>query len=106
MKLKRVKQGEGVSVYTTPEGAVYLLRKVDREYKNTPKKPAYYLSVKRKGETKAKYLSGLFPAGENTFSLDIKDGLGVKEMHTLKMEAGGASAELVKGKARELALTL
>ena len=106
MKLKRVKQGEDVSVYEAENGSVYLLRPVDRKYKGTPKKPVYYLSKRETGESKAHYVSGLFQVGKGLFSLDVQDDLGVKHMFTLRIEPGGVEAELTPGKAREMAPVL
>jgi hypothetical protein len=94
LKLARVKQGEAVSVYQGSDGAVYLLRPVDRQYAGRPKPPRYYLLRKDKAG-KPEYLSGVFPTTtEGVFSLDLKDALGIKTMYLMKVEEQGKYIEI------------
>jgi len=101
MLLKRVATGNGVSVYRSESGETYLLKPVDRKYEGKAKPPRYYLSLRQPGG-KAKYLSGVFPTRDmQVFSLDMRDGLGVKVPWRMVFLDAGTQVVLEQGKASD-----
>jgi hypothetical protein len=95
VKLKCVKIGKGVNVFTAENGDVYLLRPVTRKYHSNRKRPVYYISRKRRGEKNARYLSGLFATEKPTrFSFDIKDRFNIKHMYYFDISMDGKKARI------------
>lgn len=102
MTLTKTKSTALGEQYEATDGTRYLLRAVNRDYAGTVKKPVYYLESWTGG--KWVYLSGLFPTGRpGVFSLDIRDAIGVRKLHTLTVTEDGDRAELAEGKARATA---
>lgn len=96
-ELQRVKTTTWGTEYAGTDGKSYLLKGVDREYPGNGKAPVYFLRVKYAGEWK--YLSGLFRTNRpGVFSLDLKDGNGVRTLHTMTIADGGERAAIAPGK--------
>ena len=102
MTLTKTKSTALGEQYEATDGTRYLLRAVNRQYAGTVKKPLYYLERWTGG--KWVYLSGLFPTGRaGVFSMDLRDGIGVRKLYTLTVTDCGERAELTEGKTRETA---
>jgi len=83
--------------YSGTDGRVYILKGVDREYPGKTNAPVYFLRVKSGSDWK--YLSGLFRTStEGVYSLDLKDGNGVRTLHTMTIAEGGSTATIAPGK--------
>ncbi len=97
MTLTKTRSTANGEEYAGSDGDRYLLRAVNRQYAGTVKKPLYYLE--RWTDGKWQYLSGLFPTGRaGVFSMDLRDGIGVRKLYTLTVTDGGERAELTEGK--------
>ena len=87
--------------YEGEDGSRYLLAAVDRKYTGNPKAPVYYLRKWNGEEKKWEYVSGLFRTPmAAVYSLDIKDALAVRALHSIMFMDGGAVATIVAGKTR------
>ena len=90
---KRADIPEG-AIFDGSDGRTYLLKPVNRTYK--AKGPTHYLEVL--DGKRSTYLSGLFPIqGEpGSFSLDIKDLLGVRQMFVLRLNRDGSEGAFAR----------
>lgn len=97
--LKRLHQGEAVSVYHGDDGAKWFLKTADREY-GTEKSPSHYLTRQGDGDEKPRYVSGLFQTDiTGLLSGDFKDALGVRNLFVLEVLEKGAQAVISPGRA-------
>jgi len=85
--LRRTRAG----VYADQSGRIYRLVPVDRAYRGK-KAPKYYLQRIERG--KARYISGVFETADGAWSLDLKDGLGVKTYFDMRASCGGEILEI------------
>lgn len=95
MRLSREKEMKGGAVYRGEDGAVYMIRAVNRSYEGRKAPPRFYME-RRVAGGKLEYLSGLFPTkAEGVYSCDLRDrSTGIRVMHLASFLEGGEAINL------------